>query len=139
MSLWLTNCKPFRSYLCCHAGQLVREVEVISMPGSAIAAVQQCCVQHNRYQLCVSSQEQATLSCMQVDDAVASQTVLADTLASMEVQKPGRTLRILHALHVSSQCKTVKKAYACGDSHVTKDSYQGKVINGSFNGCTPRA
>lgn len=72
----------------------MREVEVEGMPGSIITGVQVCCVQHNQHHLCVSSQAQGMLSCMEVDDAVASQTVVADMLAGMQVQKPGKASRL---------------------------------------------
>lgn len=73
----------------------MREVEVVNLPGSIITDVQLCCMSHNQYQLIASSQAQATLSCMQVDDAAASQAVLAETLAAMQVRRPGIDIAVL--------------------------------------------
>ena len=75
----------------CFIGQLMREVEVSNLPGKIITAVQCCSMQHNQYQLIVSSQTQGQMTCLQVDDAVASQAVLADILAAMQVQTAGQS------------------------------------------------
>lgn len=75
----------------CLAGQLMREMEVSNLPGRIISAVQCCSMQHNQYQLIVSSQTHGQLTCLRVDDAVASQAVLADTLAAMQVQTAGQS------------------------------------------------
>ena len=75
----------------------MREVEVSNLPGRVISAVQCCSMQHNQYQLIVSSQTQGQLTCLQVNDAAASQAVLADTLAAMQVQTAGQSCKIVYS------------------------------------------
>ena len=83
----------------------MREVKVVNLPGSIITGVQLCCRSHHQYQLIASSQAQATLSCMQVDDAAASQALLAETLAAMQVRTPGVDIAVLLLAEVSTSAQ----------------------------------
>ena len=89
----------------------MREVEVSNLPGRVISAVQCCSMQHNQYQLIVSSQTQGQLTCLQVDDAAASQAVLADTIAAMQVQTAGQCCKIV--VQPLADCTTLRRQASC--------------------------
>ena len=83
-----------RSPLC--TGQHVAAASVQALPSHAVvSAMQLVRSQQHQYQLAITAQGSGQISCIQLDDAAATEAALATTFAAMHIDIPGKMHRLL--------------------------------------------